>query len=255
MDAHGLVGEYAQVSRPLRGGDAAGHLEALCCAYGALDGLALLRAMIEGEFPGRIALVSSFGAESAVLLDLVAQIDQATPVIFLDTGKLFPETLAYRDELVARFGLRDVRSVQPDPIELDRADPHGDLWRRDPERCCALRKVVPLERALFGFDAWITGRKRHHGGERRALETIEVDPAAPGRVKINPLARWSADQVGAYSRARNLPNHPLVASGYRSIGCEPCTAPVAAGDATRGGRWVGLAKTECGIHRAPWARG
>ena len=227
---------------------AAAHAQALRNTYGRLDAAALLDVMLGREFPGRIALVSSFGAESAVLLDLVAGIDRATPVIFLDTGKLFPETLAYRDDLVARLGLGDVRTIQPAAGQRAAQDPNGDLWRRDPDACCALRKVAPLAGALAGFDAWITGRKRHHGAARATIEAIE---AVDGRIKINPLADWSAAQIEAEFVARGLPRHPLRDAGYASIGCVTCTRRTEAGEAPRNGRWAGLAKTECGIHRAP----
>ncbi len=227
---------------------AAARAQALHNTYGHLDAAALLEVMIGHEFAGRIALVSSFGAESAVLLDLVAGIDRATPVIFLDTGKLFPETLAYRDELVERLDLSDVREIRP-PVDLLAArDPGGDLWRRDPDACCALRKVAPLAEALAGFDAWITGRKRHHGAARVALDAIE---AVDGRIKINPLADWSAARIEAETAARGLPRHPLQDLGFASIGCVTCTRRLERGEAARAGRWAGLAKTECGIHGAP----
>lgn len=207
----------------------------------------LLGEAVLHRFPGRIALVSSFGAEAAVLLHLVAAIDSATPVIFLDTGKLFGETLAYRDLLVRRLRLRDVRSLAPDPARIAALDPDGTLWARDPDACCALRKVEPLARALRPFDAWINGRKRHHGGGRSALPAVET---VDGRIKLNPLADWGAAEIDAYFEAHALPRHPLVDDGYASIGCMPCTTPVGAGEDARDGRWRGRAKTECGIHLA-----
>lgn len=213
--------------------------------YAGLGGIRLLRPMIEREFPGRIAVVSSFGADSAVLLALVAQVDPATPVIFLETGKHFPETLGYRDELTSRLGLRDVRSIRPEAVQLERHDPEGALWRRDPDFCCHLRKVLPLKRALAGFDAWVTGRKRFQDAARAALPPIEVDGT---RIKINPLAGWSADQLEAGLEVAGLPRHPLVEDGYPSIGCEPCTRRPAPGAGPRSGRWAGHNKTECGIH-------
>lgn len=221
----------------------------LAASHGDLATPDLLRHMIEREFPGRIAVVSSFGAESAVILALVAAVNPATPVIFLDTGKHFPATLTYRDILVDRLKLTDVRSIEPDPLQLAEHDPdggpEGQLWQRDPGFCCHLRKVLPMQRALEGFSAWITGRKRFHGGERAELTTVE---AADGRIKINPLARWTPAEVAAAFRVHRLPPHPLVDEGYFSIGCAPCTRSVAAGEAVRAGRWVGLEKTECGIH-------
>jgi phosphoadenosine phosphosulfate reductase len=201
----------------------------------------------EGPFAGRTALVSSFGAESAVLLDMVATVDPATPVIFLDTGKLFEETQAYREELVELLRLSDVRAVRPDAAALARDDAGGDLWRRDPDLCCDLRKTAPLQRALEGFVAWITGRKRFQAGLRSGLPVIEPERSS-GRIKLNPLALWSAEDVERYLLLRNLPRHPLVERGYRSIGCTTCTRPVGAGEAARAGRWWGLDKTECGIH-------
>jgi phosphoadenosine phosphosulfate reductase len=211
--------------------------------------LFLLRCAIVEEFPGRIAAVSSFGAESAVILAMMAEIDPATPVIFLETGKHFSETLAYRDTLTRLLGLRDLRDIKPDAAELAAADSAGDLWQRDTDACCGLRKVAPLGRALAPFDAWITGRKRYHGAERAALQAVE---ATDGRIKINPLADWSAADIAAEFRARGLPPHPLALKGYRSIGCAPCTRSTQDGEDARAGRWSGSDKTECGIHRAPW---
>lgn len=199
---------------------------------------------IREEFPGRIALVSSFGAESAALLHLVAEIDPATPVIFLETGKHFAQTLSYRNKLARRLGLTDVRDIVPDADDLARRDPEGDLWRRDADACCALRKVEPLRGALDGFDAWITGRKRFHGGGRANLPAFE---ASAGRYKVNPLIQWSGEDVQAYRERHDLPSHPLVEQGFPSIGCWPCTHP-AKSDDVRAGRWRGAAKTECGIH-------
>jgi phosphoadenosine phosphosulfate reductase len=198
------------------------------------------------EFRGRIALVSSFGAEAAALLHVVARIDRTTPVIFLDTGKHFAQTISYREDLARALGLTDVRDIRPSAEEAALSDPKGDLWRRDNDACCALRKVRPLGAALSGFDAWFTGRKRMHGALRAFLPIVE---ASPPHIKINPLARWTAADVDAYAAKHALPAHPLVEQGFRSIGCWPCTAPVATGDDPRAGRWRGLSKTECGIHR------
>jgi phosphoadenosine phosphosulfate reductase len=219
--------------------------EMLVLRYGDLPTAELVAAMLR-EFTGRIALVSSFGADAAVLLHLVAAADRHTPVILIDSGKLFPETLAYRDRLVARLGLTDVRAAGPSLAALAAEDPDGTLWRRDPDRCCALRKVAPLAMALHGFDAWISGRKRFQGATRASLPLFERDEA--GRIKLNPLAAWSPTHIAAYFAAHDLPEHPLVAFGYASIGCLPCTEPVAAEEDARAGRWRGRAKTECGIH-------
>jgi phosphoadenosine phosphosulfate reductase len=205
----------------------------------------LLRPLIEQEFRGSIALLSSFGSEAALLLGMVASIDRTVPVIFLDTGKLFGETLRYRDRLVRLLGLTDLRIVRPDPVRVATQDPQGALWHDDPDACCALRKVAPLAPALAGFNAWISGRKRYQGGLRRSLELFE---AADGRVKINPLAGWSRSRIEAALADRGLPPHPLEADGFLSIGCMPCTQRVAPGADHRSGRWAGLGKTECGIH-------
>ncbi|NWG54386.1 MAG: phosphoadenylyl-sulfate reductase [Hydrogenophilaceae bacterium] len=206
---------------------------------------AILRVAIEREFGDRIAVVSSFGAESAALLHIAAQIDRATPVIFIDTDKHFAQTLQYRDELVDFLKLANVRVIAPDPEEVAAVDPKGDLWRSDPDACCTLRKVEPNERALEGFEAWVTGRKRHHGGVRARLPVVEHD----GRhFKFNPLVSWTPREINAYAKAHALPPHPLVAQGFPSIGCWPCTSPSEGTDA-RAGRWAGSGKTECGIHR------
>jgi phosphoadenosine phosphosulfate reductase len=211
--------------------------------FGHLDGAELLSAMRE-RYAGRLAVISSFGAEAAVLLDLVAQVDKSLPVIFVDSRELFDETIAYQTELTQRLGLTDVRVIRPTPEEQAEA---ADLWRTDPDRCCRLRKVVPLERAAEGFDALVDGRKRFHGADRATIETIELGP--DGFVKISPLARWDQKKIAEIFRSRDLPMHPLVAQGYRSIGCWPCSRPTGPDEPIRSGRWQGLAKTECGIHR------
>jgi phosphoadenosine phosphosulfate reductase len=210
------------------------------------DASAVLRVALTDAFPGQVALVSSFGTESALLLDLVAEIDRSIPVIFLDTGKLFPETLEYRDLLINRLGLTDVRLVQPDPRAIAAQDPDGGLWRQHADRCCTLRKTLPLQAALEGFDAWITGRKRFQSSARRDVALFEADNA--GRIKVNPLAFWSAERIAAEFDRRELPRHPLEAYGFLSVGCTTCTAPVAEGADRRAGRWPGQVKTECGIH-------
>jgi len=213
--------------------------------YGGRDARGIIAAAAHELFDHRIAMVSSFGAESAVLLHLVASVDRDIPVIFLDTLKLFPETLAYRDALTARLGLTEVRSVQPDPARLAERDPHKALWMTNPDLCCQIRKTEPLQRALTGLDAWFTGRKRFQSSARSQLRVFEPDGH---RIKVNPLAEWSEADLVAYTARHALPEHPLVSRGYPSIGCVPCTTKVAPGENARAGRWRGLDKTECGIH-------
>ena len=193
----------------------------------------------------RLALVSSFGTESAALLKVMADVDPAIPVIFLDTGWLFEETLAYRDTLIERLGLRDVRSIKPLREALDRDDPDKELWFSDPDACCRIRKVEPLKRALAAFDGWISGRKRFQGGLRATMPVVEADD---GRLKFNPFAAITPVEIEAIYAKAELPPHPLVASGFRSVGCMPCSSRTLPGEDARDGRWRGRSKTECGIH-------
>lgn len=206
-----------------------------------------------GEF-GRVALVSSFGTDSAVLLHMIAGVAPSTPVLFLDTGQLFPETLVYRDTLVDRLGLDKVQTLRPDAFDLRQTDPVGRLHMTLPDTCCHIRKTVPLARALAGYDTWLTGRKRYQTRERTGLNRFERD--AGGRIKVNPLADWQPGDIDAYLKAHDLPAHPLVARNYKSVGCAPCTTPVADGEDPRAGRWRGSAKSECGIHllNGQWVR-
>ncbi len=205
----------------------------------------MLRTLLTGELAGRIAAVSSFGAESAVLLHMIAQIDASVPVIFTNTQKMFGETLAYRDELAERLGLLELRVVRPDPRLLAERDGTGLRWSYDPDGCCDLRKVGPLRRALTGFDAWISGRKGFQAGTRQAMPRFEIDQ---GRLKLNPLADWDKPALDGYFAEHRLPRHPLEAQGYPSIGCASCTSKVQPGEDPRAGRWRGWDKIECGIH-------
>ncbi len=210
-----------------------------------MDGEAALGLALNDVFPRRVAVLSSFGADSALLLAMVAEIDPSVPVLFLDTGRHFPETLAYRHALAERLGLTDIRDIRPDPIEAAAEDPDGDLWLAA-DACCALRKSRPLARALLPFAAWVTGRRRDQASTRAALPVVERDGP---RFKINPLAGWDTARVAAEVRRRDLPRHPLTTRGYLSIGCAPCTVPVGDGADPRSGRWAGRGKVECGIHR------
>ena len=205
---------------------------------------AVIEAALE-RLGDKVALVSSFGAESAVLLHMAAEIKKDLPILFLDTGMLFGQTLDYRQQLAQRLGLTDVRDLRPQFQDLAVHDPAADLWKTDTAACCHIRKVLPLDRALEGFDGWITGRKRFQGGARLRLQVVEQ---GDGRIKFNPLANWTKEQLDAYAAGHDLPAHPLVAFGYPSIGCWPCTAPVEDGEDVRAGRWAGSDKTECGIH-------
>ncbi|MGA2953828.1 MAG: phosphoadenylyl-sulfate reductase [Caulobacteraceae bacterium] len=224
----------------------------------ALDGAlrdAHPRAILEAaraEFGDRLALVSSFGAESAVLLHMAAEVDRAFPVLFLETGMLFAQTLDYRRELAGHLGLTNVCDLRPRFEDLALSDPDSTLWKRDTDACCHIRKVLPLDRALAGYEAWITGRKRFQGGARLRLPVVEE---ADGRLKFNPLAGWSKAELDAYADAHDLPDHPLTAMGFPSIGCWPCTDKAQDGADLRSGRWAGSQKSECGIHtaRAPGA--
>ncbi len=216
--------------------------------YRGADTREMLAGVLKDRVAGDVAVVSSFGAESAVLLHLIASVDPATPVLFLETGKHFPETLAYRDLLIARLGLNVVNLV-PDAEALRRRDESGLRWSYDPDGCCEIRKVQPLAKALVDLDATITGRKGFQSATRAGLPRFEIDRSdSQGRLKINPLADWNSEILAAYFAEHGLPVHPLVAQGYPSIGCSPCTSKVAAGEDPRSGRWRGWEKTECGIH-------
>lgn len=224
----------------------AARLNRMFADQGTLD---MLAGVLRDRLAGDVAVVSSFGAESAVLLHLVAQVDPATPVLFLETGKHFPETLAYRDRLIAHLGLKDVRNLVPEARLVAEKDENGLRWSWDPDGCCEIRKVQPLARALEGFDASITGRKAYQSDTRAGLPRFEVDTAdAQGRLKVNPLIDWTAADIEAWLDKHGLPRHPLVELGFPSIGCSPCTHKVAPGEDPRSGRWKGWDKVECGIH-------
>ena len=209
----------------------------------------IVEAAVE-SFGDKLALVSSFGAESAVLLDIAAKVKPDIAVLFLDTGMLFGQTLDYRRQLAERLGLTNVRDLRPAYQDLATGDPQAKLWETDTDACCHIRKVLPLDLALGEFDGWLTGRKRFHGGDRMNLAVVEP---SDGKVKFNPLANWGKEDLDAYIAEHHLPAHPLVAQGFPSIGCWPCTQPAAEGEDVRAGRWKGLDKSECGIHlaRAP----
>ena len=206
----------------------------------------MIKLVLADKLLGKVALVSSFGAESAVLLHLVASTAPETPVLFLETGKHFPETLTYRDALTEKLGLNLV-NITPDAETLAKRDETGLRWSYDPDGCCEIRKVIPLEGALANFDASITGRKGFQSGTRAGLSRFELD-GTTGRIKWNPLASWTKDDLDTYFTEHALPHHPLEEQGYLSIGCAPCTNKVAPGEDPRSGRWTGWDKVECGIH-------
>lgn len=200
------------------------------------------------SYRDRLALVSSFGAESAVLLHMAAQVSKDIPVIFLDTGKLFAMTHDYQADLTSRLGLTNIRTIHPETEDIKAEDRSGALWREDPDRCCTIRKTWPLNRALNGFDAWVSGRKKFQNTDRKQASGAQIQD---GRLVLSPLLNWPKSELAAYFETHDLPPHPLVREGYPSIGCFTCTMPVEAGEDQRAGRWQGKAKTECGIHRPP----
>ena len=225
------------------GDDLAGKVKALNARFKHHSATSVMEGALRDA--GNVALVSSFGAESVVLLHMAAVINPMVPVLFVDTELLFTETLVYQQEVSERLGLRNIRVIKADDIA--EKDPYGALRFSDTDACCSLRKTVPLQKALAGYDGWITGRKRFQSGTRAALDFFEVEDGT-GRMKINPLAHWAPEDVRAYMDENRLPRHPLVAKGYPSIGCAPCTSPVAAGEDPRAGRWRDQTKEECGIH-------
>lgn len=219
--------------------------DALNARFAGIDTATMLRTVFAEHLLGNVAVVSSFGTESAVLLHLVAQADPDVPVIFVDTLKMFPETLEYRDTLVRSFGIRDSRVVTPLADVLAAKDDKGLRWSYDPDGCCEIRKVEPLARAKQGLDTWISGRKAFQSVTRQNLPRFEIED---GRLKLNPLGDWTKADLEAYFAEHDLPRHPLEAQGYLSIGCEPCTSKVLPGEDPRAGRWRGWDKVECGIH-------
>ena len=234
-----------QGERPVSPGAMRDELMQLRALTESLDTKGLLQFALLDAFPGRIAVVSSFAAESVVLLHHVAAVDPTAPILFLNTGKLFGETLRYRDRLQDVLGLTDIRAIGPHPDDRRKTDPEGTLWSRDPDSCCNFRKVMPLSRATAGFAATITGRKRFQTSTRAHMARVEL---AEGRFRFNPLVDWTQADLTRYIEENGLPKHPLVNDGYPSIGCLPCTRRLAAGEGYRDGRWAGFDKDECGIH-------
>lgn len=226
--------------------DTAAEAAGLDALYGSLPAQEIVARAARDLFPRHgIAAVSSFGADSAVLLHMIAQVDRSLPILFLDTGKHFGETFQYRDALATDFGLTGIMLVEPKADALAQHDPDGKLHQTDTDGCCEIRKVEPMARAVLPYRAWFTGRKRHQATTRNALPVFE---AVGNRIRVNPLARFTTSDQADYMRRHALRENPLVAYGYLSIGCFPCTQPVKPGEDARSGRWAGQAKTECGIH-------
>ncbi|MEN9409211.1 MAG: hypothetical protein RL216_1185 [Pseudomonadota bacterium] len=227
-------------------GNVATRVSLLNARYKHHGATAVLEHALKDADLGKVALVSSFGAESVVLLHLVSVIAPETPVLFIDTRMLFQETLDYQRDLAEKLALCDIRTIRAHPAKVAFEDPDGTLHQFNTDACCAVRKVEPLERALAEFDGWITGRKRYQGATRDQVEFFEAEGET--RIKVNPLAHWGREDLEEYMVENRLPRHPLVAKGYPSIGCAPCTSPVKPGEDPRAGRWRGSQKTECGIH-------
>jgi len=224
----------------------ADRVSALNARYRHHGATAVLEHALKDAEVGKIALVSSFGAESVVLLHLVSIMDRHLPVLFIDTEMLFAETLAYQLELTDRLRLTNVQTIKARREDIFLRDNESVLHLHDPDACCHLRKVEPLERALAPYDAWITGRKRYQGATRADLDFFENEGDV--RIKVNPLVHWATADLQEYITENRLPRHPLVAKGYPSIGCAPCTTRVNDGEDPRAGRWRNLEKEECGIH-------
>ena len=224
----------------------ADRVAALNTRYRHHSATAVLEHSLKDTDLGRVALVSSFGADSVVLLHLVSVIAPETPVLFVDTRMLFPETLEYQRQLAETLHLCDVRTIRAAQPKVAFEDPDNTLHQFNTDACCGVRKVEPLERALAGFDGWITGRKRFQNADREALQFFENE--SDHRIKVNPLAHWGREDLAEYIVNNRLPRHPMVAKGYPSIGCAPCTSAVAPGEDPRSGRWRGQQKSECGIH-------
>ena len=220
-------------------------VEALADEFEPRSAQELLAWAVE-RFDGRIVLTCSWQHQSSILVDMLWRLGAKIRIVELDTGLLFPETYATRDRLIERYGL-DIERIDPSQTveEQDRTEGPA-LWRRDPDRCCNLRKVEPLERALVGMDAWITGIRRAQSVTRAGARVLELDPR--GVVKVQPLAGWGDEDVKGYLHAHDVPYNPLHDQGFPSIGCTHCTRAVQPGEDSRAGRWADAEKTECGLH-------
>ncbi len=200
------------------------------------------------QFYPKLAMTSSFGPESGVLLHLVSRVRPDVPVLFLETGYHFPETLEYKNALIKQFGLTRVRDLRADPARRQKlvTDHAGVPYEKNPDLCCQVNKVEPLDAALNDYDAWMSGIRRNQTDFRKTVRILEYYEG--DRYKISPLAVWTSRETWWYLKEHQIPQHPLYEKGYLSIGCWPCTRPIQAGDDERSGRWAGRAKKECGIH-------
>jgi phosphoadenosine phosphosulfate reductase len=226
---------------------------------GVVD-LARESALLEGKTPEerlafavetwgeKLLFTSSFGAQSAVLLHMWSQVARGLPVVFIDTGFLFEETLRYKDALVARLGL-NVVTVRPAVARAEFERAHGaDIQQRDADFCCAQNKIAPLEPLKAKAGAWVSGLRRDQSDTRKDVPILLAEPGDGGLVKVHPIATMGASEIDAYHVVHDLPEHPLRAEGYRSIGCAPCSRPARDGESERDGRWAWSPKTECGLH-------
>lgn len=210
----------------------------------ARDAEEIMRFLVRA-YPGRVALSASFGGGGLVLAHMLSRIDAHAPVLFLDTGYHFPETIAFKNRFAQQYRLRVIDLATP--VDATAAQ----LYRTDPDRCCRIRKVEPMHRALSEFDVWITALRRDQSDTRRSVDVL-VHHVIDGRaiLKVMPLAYWARHDVEEYLATHGVPSHPLVEKGYTSIGCWPCTRPTVQGEGERAGRWSGTNKTECGLHSA-----
>ncbi len=204
------------------------------------------------EFGTKAAIGTSFQGAGVVIMDHAWTNGYRFPAFTLDTGLLFPETLALKSQLEARYGV-EIESIRPEQtVEQQAAEFGPELWNRKPDLCCTLRKVMPLQRKLNELDVWITGLRRQQSEERRKTRILELyhfDVLRDRHIlKLNPMSNWTREEVRAYIREHQLPYNALSDRGYRSIGCQPCTRPIGEGDDERAGRWTGFDKAECGIH-------
>ncbi|WP_065410393.1 phosphoadenylyl-sulfate reductase [Bacillus wudalianchiensis] len=201
------------------------------------------------EYGDDIVYACSFGAEGIVLIDLIAKVNKEAKIIFLDTGLHFPETYELIEKVKERYPALNITKVRPATTVEEQAKEHGEeLWKRDPNLCCHLRKVVPLQKALQGSKAWISGLRREQSPTRSHVQYVNKDEKFH-KVKVCPLIHWTWEDIMTYLHVHQLPYNPLHDKGFPSIGCAPCTEPVSENEGLRAGRWAGRSKSECGLHQ------